>query len=341
MKLKTFIKYFILTVLSGGLHLFLIVYQEFSVADESKFETRKIRDKDMVADFIYPKGASRLPVVIFLTGSGGGLGNVDQMEYLALQGYAVLCLAYFNMEGLPAKLEEIPLEYFEHAMKWVARQPEADSTKLFVLGVSRGAELAMLLASTYPQIKGVIAYAPGSFILPNATEISKGTPSKSSWTYKNEPFSFAPLKVLQEDNTKEIRYREYIEPLFQEKEQMENWMIKVENIKAPILLLSGTDDQQWPAAEMATLIEKRLKEKNFLYPVYNKIYPNAGHILLQLDQSIPIISTIFFQSGGLTINGKPYRFTNGGTVLGNILAKRKAREETLAFLQKFTQENSN
>jgi hypothetical protein len=75
--------------------------------------------------------------------------------------------------------------------------------------------------------------------------------------------------------------------------------------------------------------------------VYNKIYPNAGHILLQLDQSIPIISTIFFQSGGLTINGKPYRFTNGGTVLGNILAKRKAREETLAFLQKFTQENSN
>lgn len=59
MKLKTFFKYFIVSILLIGLLLFLIVYQEFTTADESKFETRKIRDKQMVADFIYPKGARK------------------------------------------------------------------------------------------------------------------------------------------------------------------------------------------------------------------------------------------------------------------------------------------
>ncbi|MDJ1470319.1 alpha/beta hydrolase family protein [Xanthocytophaga flava] len=181
-----------------------IIYQEFGPVEVSSIEMRKVREAGIIAEFFYPKGSKKLPIVISLAGSGGGMLEDKDMQLLALEGYAVLSLAYFKMEDLPNKLEEIPLEYFKQAIGWVSEQPVADPNKIIVLGISRGAELALLLASVYPQIKGVIAFAPGNIILPNAVDIGDSTPSHSSWTLAGKPFPFAPLQELQADNSKPI-----------------------------------------------------------------------------------------------------------------------------------------
>ncbi|MDJ1470318.1 acyl-CoA thioester hydrolase/BAAT C-terminal domain-containing protein [Cytophagaceae bacterium NT2B1] len=120
-----------------------------------------------------------------------------------------------------------------------------------------------------------------------------------------------------------------------ERSDREIYTIKVENSRGPILLLSGQDDQQWLSERMATLIEGRLKDKNYPYEVRNVIYPDAGHWLLSFKDSYPIIASSFFRNRGMNINGKYYQFENGGTAWGTMVARRNTRKETLQFLKQF------
>ncbi len=59
---------------------------------------------------------------------------------------------------------------------------------------------------------------------------------------------------------KEMGFRsEYLKAL--ELHKSETNVIKVENIKGPVLLLSAQGDAQWPAEIMAEMIVQRLMEK--------------------------------------------------------------------------------
>lgn len=64
--------------------------------------------------------------------------------------------------------------------------------------------------------------------------------------------------------------------MLEDKTAVKNAEIKVENINGPLLILSGKDDDQWPASAMSDQIIERLKKNNFRY--YNKhIILNGGH----------------------------------------------------------------
>jgi dienelactone hydrolase len=77
---------------------------------------------------------------------------------LAARGYPVLALAYFREDGLPRELVRIPLEYFRRALLWMRTRPEVDPARVVTLGISRGGELSLILASTFPDlVSGAIA----------------------------------------------------------------------------------------------------------------------------------------------------------------------------------------
>jgi dienelactone hydrolase len=194
----------------------------------------------------------------------------------------------------------------------------------------------LLLASEYPQIKGVVAYAPGCFILPSETKSPDGRFTRSSWTRGGKPFPFAPIQPIRATPGSTVAFRHYVEPLLKRPDR-EAYTIKVENGRAAILLLSGGDDQTWPAAEMATLVEARLKREGYPYPVRNVIYPTAGHRLTLFPENYPILSNLFFRSFPLTHQGQQNWFAFGGTIGGNVRAMRAARREMLTFLAGFKQ----
>ena len=62
-----------------------------------------------------------------------------------------------------------------------------------------------------------------------------------------------------------------------DKEAVKKAEIEVENINGSVLLLSGINDEQWPASEMSGQIVKRLQQNNFKY-YYSHIKLNGGHI---------------------------------------------------------------
>ena len=70
-------------------------------------------------------------------------------------------------------------------------------------------------------------------------------------------------------------------------------IIPIENIQAPILMLSSKHDEVWPSYESATLMEKKLTKIGFPYPHKHIAYEHMSHALLT---RLPWIYRIAFKS---------------------------------------------
>lgn len=102
-----------------------------------------VRENGLMGVLFLPPSKSPLPVIITLNGSNGGLGE-NRAQLLASYGFAVLALGFFGIDGLPALLENIPLEYFETAFTWLQKSPLVDDSKIGLYRISRGGELALI-----------------------------------------------------------------------------------------------------------------------------------------------------------------------------------------------------
>ena len=79
-----------------------------------------------------------------------GAHRDDTARLIAEMGYEVLSLAYFDRNGsalVPESLEMIPLEYFVAPKKWLMERINTRNDGVIIYGLSKGAELALVLAS--------------------------------------------------------------------------------------------------------------------------------------------------------------------------------------------------
>ncbi len=121
--------------------------------------------------------------VIVLGGSGGGIGWSGEVPaQLAAEGYAALALAYFRWPGLSKHLAGIRLEYVADAIRWMQSAVIGAARPVTLVGASRGAELALLAASTFPEVSAVIAVAPSSVLW--GPDWGFGRKGRAAWTYR-------------------------------------------------------------------------------------------------------------------------------------------------------------
>ena len=270
-------------------------------------------------------GANPPPVVIVLSGSGGGL-DLDKAAVLSRHGFATLALAYFGVPPLPEWLHRIPLDYFEAALAWLAAQPGIDMQRIGILGVSRGAELALLLASRLPQIRAVVAYAPSSVAWSSGGRDNSTGEIIPCWTWRGEPITFAPLPLRNfmlrsaipvVALRRPVMFRTLFRAGLRNKVAVASAAIPVEQIAGPILLVSSGDDHVWPAAEMSEQIVTRLKHHGFRHQVDHLHYPRAGHML-----RYPFLPTTSRQSRNPHLHNA--RFSFGGTAEADAEAQQDA-----------------
>ena len=155
----------------------------------------------------------------------------------------------------------------------IARDPKIDESKIALIGGSRGGELVLNLASRFSHFNAVIALSTSSVSFPAIT----WSANTSSWTYKNKEVSYvsAPLKIILPALKGDLYTAHCM--MLEDKKAVKNAEIQVENIKGSILLMSGKNDDQWPAPEMSDQIIERLKNKNFTY-YYEHFKLEGGHI---------------------------------------------------------------
>jgi len=247
-------------------------------------ERVEVREPGVVGTLFLPAGEGRRPAIIVLSGSEGGTYEPAAAIY-ASHGYVTLALAYFGMEGLPDSLMEIPLETVERAVRWLEARPEVDKNAIGVWGASKGAELALLAASHYPQIKAVVAKSPSAVVFEGVSR-DMGRNHKSSWTLKGEPVPFVPIIFAQElagsyfaavANKEPWPTAPMYEYALQNQEAVEKAAIKAEQINGPVLLVSGGRDGVWPAGKMSEMIMNRLGERKRPFADQHLSYQDAGH----------------------------------------------------------------
>jgi dienelactone hydrolase len=249
------------------------------VAEElHKVVWQPVREDGLVATYLRPKGEAVLPLVLVVGGSEGGLKSAESLAYrFAEHGYASLAVAYFGAEALPKALANIPLEYFDRAVSWVHRQKLIDRGNLAVVGVSRGAELALLLASHNPAFNRVVAIAPSHVVWGPVGSFKD--PKVSAWTRNGQPLPY--VTHVREPNYSAKPYRgtpDFLADLRQTA-IVEAAAIPLEKIRGAVLLLSGDDDQVWPSTLMSRLAIKRLAAAHHPYRFEHLSFPGAGHLI--------------------------------------------------------------
>jgi dienelactone hydrolase len=287
-----------------------------------------------VGRLFIPPGRGPHPVVIVLSGSGGGF-DLDKAAVLSRHGFATLALAYFGIAPLPTWLHRIPLEYFEAALAWLDAQPEIDSGRVGILGVSRGAELALLLGSTFPQIRAIVTYAPSSVAWAASGRDNATGEIIPCWTWRGKPVPFAPLPLRGfmwrsafpvVALKRPVMFRNLFRAGLRNRKAVERAAIPVEKIRGPILLISGGDDHLWPAAQMSEAIIARLQHNGSAHAAEHLHFAHAGHML-----RYPHLPVTARDSRNKHLRGA--RFSFGGTPAADAEAQTQAWRRAIAFLR--------
>ncbi|MCO7188381.1 MULTISPECIES: acyl-CoA thioester hydrolase/BAAT C-terminal domain-containing protein [unclassified Pseudoalteromonas] len=193
--------------------------------------------------------------VLVLGGSEGGLPE-KLAQPIIEAGHPTLALAYFKSKGLPQELEKIPLEYFTKAKSWLQSQRKVFPDKLILVGWSKGAEAALLLATRDPQISKVVAIAPSSVVWAGILKDWQKVPA-SSWTEQGKALPHVPFKPSGPVNGLRDLYTQSLS----NRADADLADIPVTAIRAQVTLMSGEKDTIWPAPQMAETICNKMNAK--------------------------------------------------------------------------------
>lgn len=291
-----------------------------SVSVERQFRGPTVREVAVteggLRGHLYLPARAPAPGVLVLGGSEGGYA--DQVAaLLASNGFAALSLAYFGVDSLPTELGDIPLEYFERALAWLDSHAEVARGGVALLGTSKGAEAALLVASRSPPVKAVVAYAPSSV----AWNCICSGASRPSWTSSGKGIISVPqLPPVPVPPGEPVRPGvNYLNRL---QRAPAGATIAVEQIRGPLLLIAGDDDQLWPSLLMAQRIMRRRVERGGHPGDRLLSYAGAGHL----------IGKAFLPAGSTRIAGG--RIETGGTPGANARAQADAWPNVVEFLRR-------
>ncbi len=275
--MKIFLKLIKWTVISVLIIVMLLFAYTYYVVKSFDTETLPVNHGKVNAELFVGKGEKQ-PLIVGLGGSEGGNAwasdhwKSQRDKYLA-QGYSVLAVGYFGMEGTPEKLDRIALEGIHDAIEKAALNPKVDGRCIAVMGGSKGGELALSLGSHYKDIKAVVGIVPANAVFAGLTDAL----TTSSFTFQNKQLPFVPVPWSTTPALLSGDLRRAFEIMLEDKPGVEQAAIKVENINGPVFLISGTKDEFWPSAEMSDKVVQRLKQKGFPY-YYEHRAIDGGHM---------------------------------------------------------------
>lgn len=229
---------------------------------------------------VYQVGSGE-PLIVMLGGSEGGYPHISFLvdEFVA-SGMSVAEIAYFGLPDGPKYLSEISVDAVAAEIQALSAQHSC----VGVLGISKGAELALILAS-YKNISDVtVATAPSSVVW----QSSKTTIfSASSWVLDGDPmpyvpyrtFSWAALSAAWDVNS---ALDVHLNGLANTS-AVGQAVIPVERIDQPVLLQAAAHDQVWPSLDMSQSILDRANHLNPNHEITLKSYDHDHYLLEDWD----------------------------------------------------------
>lgn len=241
---------------------------------------RAVGEAGLVGNVFVPPGGAG-PGVVVLGGSGGGLAWSDNVAaLLASRGFCALALAYFGAPGTPATLTGVAVEYVGDAVAWMLHQDHVLSPRVGAVGRSRGGELALLAGALIGDIGAVVAYAAGGVVWAGLDQASTGPDPGPAWSIAGvaHPYLLADAGAVRSaTGCQPAVLAGAFAGALDDPRALGGACIDVEAIAGPVLLITGGDDQLWPAHRLAELTMRRLAARGHRGGDRHLAYPQAGH----------------------------------------------------------------
>lgn len=217
------------------------------------------------------------PLLVGLGGAEGG--NAWSSDYwkttrdaFISRGYAFVAIGYFGAKGTPALLNNINIDAVHDAISKAASHEQVNKKAIAIIGGSRGADLALLIASYYPDIKAVVGIVPSHVVFPgNTPELNN-----AAFSFAKKALPFVPVTESAIPFLIKRDLRAAFETMLKDSLAAEKARIPVERIQGAVLLLSATEDEICPSTPMSEKMMDKWKESRFAYP-YSHIAMPGGH----------------------------------------------------------------
>lgn len=282
----------------------------------------RVDESGLMGNYYPTDGAGPHPGILLVGGSEGGLGRGAKHMALALQreGFSVFQLAYFGAPGTPDSLERIPLELFDRGLAWLGAQSGVDAQRLALVGGSKGAEAALLVAARHPDLRAVVAGMPTSVAWNGINWRRGGQSENSSWTSGGQEIPTMPFSSWNPSEGVISVYRSIEDP--DQRAAAERAGIPIERTRAATMLICGEAETMWPACPMSRALAARASERGG--PAVQVLaYADAGHLVFgpPIERDEPFY---------LNLN------MLGGTVEGNAAARADSWPRVVEFLREST-----
>lgn len=238
---------------------------------------------DLVGTLYLPPETDRAPGVILLHGSDGRPLD-EHARLFASRGFASLALKFFNFIGqdeqdLPVELVNIPVDYVDRAVDWMLSHDAVEGPQVGVYGFSKGGELGLLAASHNTDIGAVVAKNSSALVW-EGSMMGLEHPGPN-WTIDGEPVEYIPwAEDIDWDTSQPFEFRSGYEKTYEaaSDETIEAATISVEQIKGPVTLITGADDQMWNTARYNRHAIERLEEHDHQF--HHLCFEEAGHTIM-------------------------------------------------------------
>lgn len=256
-----------------------MIYKEFNLQDDGFKGT------------FYEGSSNRDKVVIYLGGAGLNekITN-NSSRFLRKSGYSVLVVGFYFWKGLPKQMYRIPVDYVENAIRWLKNN---GYNRIGIMGTSTGAGYALLCASLLSDINCVIAVSPLDYVMEGVK--GKTKPQNCSvYKYKEKELPYTQFSILHESifkafskflKNKNYDMKHMTRYGYDMAKYTEESRIKVENMKADILMIAPKKDDSWPSTEAVDRMEKVLQNNHYPYRYKKTIYEKGSHALGYLECS--------------------------------------------------------
>jgi uncharacterized protein len=258
----------------------------------------------LVGTFGCPDGEGLFPGVLALGGSDGRIPEYF-LRLLVPEGFACLALAYFNTPDTQPTLVEVPLERIERGLRWMGDHPRVSphAARIAIVGGSKGGELSLLVATTYPNLVGpVVAYTPSSLVWAGIDFSQPRGSMRSSWSLTGQPLPFVPYPagVGPSSSDRGMSVLPIYDRGLENIAAVDQAIIPIERATGPVLLISGGDDRMWPAQRMCEMVVDRARRVGRDTLVRHLNFPDAGHVLFPYEAPSPsaAMPPMLFDLGG-------------------------------------------
>ncbi|KAM9824621.1 bile acid-CoA:amino acid N-acyltransferase-like [Neosynchiropus ocellatus] len=264
-----------------------------------------VKEGNILGTLFIPPGPGPFPGLLDMWGGGGGLVEY-RAALLASHGYVSFALSYLSEKGLLSETD------FEVLFNMIRNHPQVIPDKVGIFGLSLGTFITLYLAVENKVVN------PTCCVCVNGTHTLQSGPLDLS-----NALSRDHSKARMDENGHVI-LRELSLPIPSDFSRK----INVSKINCPLLLITGTDDQNVSTIEAAEDMAQTMHAAGKDHLLTKLEYPDAGHLI-----EPPFTPHCRFSRFINRLQGHDFTMLWGGQTKPHSDAQEDSWKKILAFLQ--------